>query len=127
MQTFTVGFAERDFERPRRARMVAERFGTEHHELTVEPDAVELLPKIVEIFDEPFADNSALPTYLVSQLAAEHVKVVLSGEGGDELFGGYFSYVGDVWAPRVGHAVTALRSLIERLPSGSGSPGSKTA
>ncbi len=121
MKTFTVGFAEAGWSEAEPARMVAERFGTDHHELIVEPDAVELLPKMVEIFDEPFADNSALPTYLVSQLAAEHVKVVLSGEGGDELFGGYFSYVGDVWAPRVGPAATALRSLIERLPSGSGS------
>jgi asparagine synthase (glutamine-hydrolysing) len=121
VKTFTVGFAEADWSEAEPASMMAKRFGTEHHELIVEPDAVELLPKMVEIFDEPFADNSALPTYLLSGLAAEHVKVVLSGEGGDELFGGYFSYVGDVWAPRVGPAVTALRSVIERLPSGSGS------
>jgi len=118
VQTFTVGFPEADWSEAEPARKMAERFGAEHHELIVEPDAVELLPKIVEIFDEPFADNSALPTYLVSQLAAEHVKVVLSGEGGDELFGGYYSYLGDLWAPRVGPAATALRALVERLPSG---------
>ncbi len=117
INTFTIGFKERDFDEASAARRVAERYGTSHHELTVEPDAVELLPKVVDAFGEPFADNSALPTYLVSQLAAEHVKVVLSGEGGDELFGGYFSYLGDLWAPRVGPAATALRSLIERLPS----------
>jgi asparagine synthase (glutamine-hydrolysing) len=121
VKTFTVGFKEAGWSEAEPARMMAKAFGTEHHELIVEPDAVEMLPKIVEIFDEPFADNSALPTYLVSQLASEHVKVVLSGEGGDELFGGYFSYVGDLWAPRVGPAVTALRSVIERLPSGSSS------
>ncbi len=121
VKTFTVGFADSDWSEAEPARMVAERFGTDHHELIVEPDAVEMLPRMVEIFDEPFADNSALPTYLVSKLAAEHVKVVLSGEGGDELFGGYFAYVGDVWAPRVGAPVSAMRSLIERLPSGSGS------
>ena len=117
VNTFTIGFPVRDFNEADAAKRVAERFGTEHHELTVDPDAVELLPKVVEAFDEPFADNSALPTYLVSQLASDHVKVVLSGEGGDELFGGYYSYLGDLWAPRVGRAATALRSVIERLPS----------
>jgi asparagine synthase (glutamine-hydrolysing) len=121
VNTFTIGFEERGFSEVEEARLVAQRFGTNHHELTVDPDAVELLPKVIETFDEPFADNSALPTYLVSQLAAEHVKVVLSGEGGDELFGGYYSYVGDLWAPRIGPAATALRSVIERLPSGSSS------
>ena len=66
------------------------------------PDAVELLPRLAEAFDEPFADSSALPTYLVSELAAGTVKVALSGEGGDELFGGYYTYVADTLAPRVG-------------------------
>jgi asparagine synthase (glutamine-hydrolysing) len=121
VKTFTVGFADADWSEAEPASRVARQFGTDHHELIVEPDAVELLPRIVEVFDEPFADNSALPTYLVSQLAAEHVKVVLSGEGGDELFGGYYSYLGDLWAPRLGPAATALRSLVERLPSGSSS------
>ena len=117
VNTFTIGFRERDFDEAGAARKVAEHFGTQHNELTVAPDAVDLLPKVVEAFDEPFADDSALPTYLVSELAAEHVKVVLSGEGGDELFGGYYSYIGDLWAPRVGKGATALRSVIERLPS----------
>jgi asparagine synthase (glutamine-hydrolysing) len=121
VKTFTIGFADADWSEAEPASQVAKRFGTDHHELIVEPNAVELLPRIVEIFDEPFADNSALPTYLVSQLASEHVKVVLSGEGGDELFGGYYSYLGDLWAPRLGPAATALRSLVERLPSGSSS------
>ncbi len=121
VNTFTIAFKERSYSEADLARLVAERFGTRHHELTVDPDAVELLPKVIDTFDEPFADNSALPTYLISELAAEHVKVVLSGEGGDELFGGYFAYVGDLWAPRVGGIATALRSLIDRLPSGAGS------
>ena len=116
MKTFTIGFDEAGFSEADNARLVSERFGTEHHELIVRPDAHELLPKVVEVFDEPFADNSALPTYLVSQLAAEHVKVVLSGEGGDELFGGYYWYVGDVMAPRIGRLASAVRPVVERLP-----------
>jgi asparagine synthase (glutamine-hydrolysing) len=121
VKTFTIGFKEQDFSEADLARLVARRFGAEHHELIVEPEAIDLLPKVVEVFDEPFADNSALPTYLVSELAAQHVKVVLSGEGGDELFGGYYAYVGDLWAPRVGRIATALRAVVDRLPSGSSS------
>nr|MDQ6914916.1 asparagine synthase C-terminal domain-containing protein [Actinomycetota bacterium] len=119
VRTFSIGFEERSFNELDRARLVAQRFGTDHHELVLRPDASELLPRLVEAFDEPFADSSALPTYLVSQLAAEHVKVVLSGEGGDELFGGYYTYVADLLAPRVGWAAAAARPLIERLPSSS--------
>ncbi len=70
-------------------------------------------------FDEPFGDSSALPTYLVSQLAAGEVKVALSGEGGDELFGGYYTYVADLLAPRVGRLATLARPLAEALPSSS--------
>ena len=116
INTFTIGFEEGGFSELEGAQRVAQRFGTAHHELVVRPDSYELLPRIVEVFDEPFADNSALPTYLVSQLASEHVKVVLSGEGGDELFGGYYWYVGDVMAPRLGRMATALRPAIDLLP-----------
>ncbi|HYP54947.1 MAG TPA: asparagine synthase C-terminal domain-containing protein, partial [Solirubrobacterales bacterium] len=73
--------------------------------------------KLVEAFDEPFGDSSALPTYLVSELAAEHVKVALSGEGGDELFGGYYTYVADLLAPRVGRLAALAAPLVEALPS----------
>src|SRR5919205_584064 len=102
VRTFSIGFEERSFDELARARMIARRYGTDHHELVLRPDAAELLPAIVDAFDEPFADSSALPTYAVSQLAAGHVKVALSGEGGDELFGGYFTYVADLLAPRIG-------------------------
>jgi asparagine synthase (glutamine-hydrolysing) len=119
IRTFSIGFEEQGFDETGRAQLVAERYGTEHHELVVRPNAVELLPKLAESFDEPFADSSALPTWLVSELAASEVKVALSGEGGDELFGGYYTYVADLLAPRVGRAAALARPLIERLPSSS--------
>jgi asparagine synthase (glutamine-hydrolysing) len=120
ISTFSIGFEESSFDELSRARQVARRYGTDHHELVLRPDAVELLPRLVEAFDEPFADSSALPTYLVSELAARTVKVALSGEGGDELFGGYYTYVADSLAPRLGPVVRPLKPLVERLPSSSG-------
>jgi len=117
VKTFSVGFEEASFDELERARLVAGRYGTEHHEIVLRPDAVELFPKLVEAFDEPFGDSSALPTYLVSELAAGEVKVALSGEGGDELFGGYHTYVADLLAPRIGRLAALAAPLIERLPS----------
>jgi asparagine synthase (glutamine-hydrolysing) len=117
VRTFTVGFEERHFDERGAARLVAERYGTDHHEIVVPPDAVSLLPRMAEVFDEPFADDSALPTYLVSELASAHVKVALSGEGGDELFGGYNFYLGHALAPALGRAAKLARPLVERLPS----------
>jgi asparagine synthase (glutamine-hydrolysing) len=117
VKTFSVGFEEASFDELDRARLVAKRYGTEHHEIVLRPDAVELFPKLVEAFDEPFGDSSALPTYLVSELAAGEVKVALSGEGGDELFGGYYTYVADLLAPRIGRLAALAAPLIERLPS----------
>ena len=93
VKTFTIGFAEAQYNELDDARRVASHLGTEHHELVVEPDAVALLEKLVWHFDEPFADASAVPTFLVSQLASQHVKMVLTGDGGDELFGGYDRYL----------------------------------
>jgi asparagine synthase (glutamine-hydrolysing) len=96
---------------------VAERYGTQHRELVLQPDAALLLPALAEAFDEPFADSSALPTYLVSELAARDVKVALSGEGGDELFGGYYTYAADLLALRMAPLARLARPLVERLPS----------
>jgi asparagine synthase (glutamine-hydrolysing) len=118
VKTFSIGFDERSFSELEQARLVARRYGTDHHELVVRPDAAELLPRIVAACDEPLGDSSALPTYLVSQLAAADVKVVLSGEGGDELFGGYETYAADLLAARFGAAARMLSPLVERLPSG---------
>ncbi len=117
VKTFSVGFEEASFDELDRARLVAQRYGTEHREIVLRPDAVELLPKLVEAFDEPFGDSSALPTYLVSELAAGEVKVALSGEGGDELFGGYYTYVADLLAARVGRLAALAAPLAELLPS----------
>jgi asparagine synthase (glutamine-hydrolysing) len=102
LRTFSIGFEERSFDELADARVVAKRYGTQHRELVLRPDAALLLPALADAFDEPFADSSALPTYLVAQLAAEDVKVALSGEGGDELFGGYYTYAADLLAERAG-------------------------
>jgi len=120
VHTFTIGFAERSFDERDDARRVAERYDTNHHELLLHPDPQLLLPTLAEAFDEPFADSSALPTYLVSKLAAEHVKVALSGEGGDELFGGYYTYAADLLADRVGPLARLAAPLVERLPASGG-------
>jgi len=117
VRTFSIGFEERSFDELGDARRVAERYGTRHRELVLRPDAALLLPALADAFDEPFADSSALPTYLVSQLAASDVKVALSGEGGDELFGGYYTYAADLLAARFGGVARLARPLVERLPS----------
>lgn len=93
VKTFTIGFREAAYSELDDARRVATHLGTDHHQLVVEPDAVALLQQLVWHFDEPFADSSAVPTFLVSQLAQRHVKMVLTGDGGDELFGGYDRYL----------------------------------
>src|SRR6185503_14671374 len=92
IRTFTIGFEEKSFSETDTAREVATRYGTEHHELIVRPDAITLLPKLVRHFDEPFADSSAIPVWYVSELARRYVTVVLSGEGGDEMLAGYETY-----------------------------------
>jgi asparagine synthase (glutamine-hydrolysing) len=109
--TFSVGFG-RAFssydERPY-ARLVADRFGTDHHEEILEPKLAELLPTLVRHFDEPFADSSAIPTFVVAQATARHVKVALSGIGGDETFGGYPRYLGVRLAERYARLPRWLR------------------
>lgn len=94
--TFSIGFghAAPSYDELPYARMVAQRFETDHHEEILEPKVADLLPTIVHHFDEPFADSSAIPTFVVAQATAQHVKVALSGIGGDESFGGYPRYLG---------------------------------
>ncbi|MFL6005338.1 MAG: asparagine synthase (glutamine-hydrolyzing) [Gaiellaceae bacterium] len=117
LRTFSIGFEERSYDELADARLVAERYGTVHRELVLRPDAALLLPELAAAFDEPFADSSALPTYLVSRLAAEDVKVALSGEGGDELFGGYYTYPASLLAERFGRPAALIRPLVERMPT----------
>jgi asparagine synthase (glutamine-hydrolysing) len=92
VKTFSIGFEEDDYSELPYARQVARHFGTEHQEFFVQPDLISVLPELVWAYDEPFADASMLPTYYVSKLAREHVTVALTGDGGDELFGGYVYY-----------------------------------
>jgi asparagine synthase (glutamine-hydrolysing) len=92
VKTFSIGFTDQDFNELDHARLVAKEFGTEHHELVLEPDALGIIEELAWHLDEPFGDHSAIPTYMVSKLASEHVTVVLSGDGGDELFAGYDKY-----------------------------------
>jgi asparagine synthase (glutamine-hydrolysing) len=93
IQTFTVGFGEREFNEAQHAQSLAQFLGTRHHEIYVRPkDALELIPSLPTIWDEPFADPSQLPSYLVARFARQHVTVALAGDGGDELFCGYRHY-----------------------------------
>lgn len=121
VKTFSIGFGERDFDELTYARQVAERFGTDHHELVVEPRALEILPTLVRHYGEPYADSSAVPTYYVSQLTRQHVTVALNGDGGDELLAGYERH----WASRMAAHLDripgrlrrqVLRPLVQALP-----------
>ncbi|HAX98037.1 MAG TPA: asparagine synthase (glutamine-hydrolyzing), partial [Candidatus Atribacteria bacterium] len=97
VKTFSIGFEEKEFDELSYARLVSNHFGTEHHEFIVKPNAVEILPKLVWHYNEPFADSSAIPTYYVAKMTKDYVKVVLTGDAGDENFAGYPRYLRSKW------------------------------
>lgn len=105
VKTFSIGFAEEKYNELPYAKIVADYFRTEHTELLVKPDAFGILPELVKHFDEPFADSSMIPTYYVSKMTRGYVTVALSGDGGDELFGGYYSYLGTLVDYYIGKAL----------------------
>jgi asparagine synthase (glutamine-hydrolysing) len=92
VRTFSIGFDDPRYDELEHARVVARHFATDHHEFVVKPDALAIIDDLIAHFDEPFGDSSAIPTWYVSEIARQHVTVVLSGDGGDELFGGYERY-----------------------------------
>jgi len=123
VKTFSIGFREDSFDELSYARLAARHFSTEHHEFVVTPEVCHLVDDLVRHFDEPFADSSALPTYVVSKMAREHVTVALSGDGGDELFAGYTRYGVDRRREKFARLPRLVRSgvmapLSRRLPHG---------
>jgi asparagine synthase (glutamine-hydrolysing) len=116
VSTFAIGFGDDpSFNELKYARLVADRFGADHHEFMIKPDAIEILPKLVWHYDQPFADSSAIPTYYVAQLAREHVKVALTGDGGDELFAGYERFAAARIAEFYRRTPQFLRGAVSRL------------
>src|SRR5712691_4266576 len=111
LETFSIGFDEARYDEREYAGYVAKRFGTRHHEFLLEPGSIDIIEQIAWHTDEPFADSSALPTWYLSQLTRQHVKVTLSGDGGDEMFAGYDSYRGHVLSERLRKLPGFVRSL----------------
>ncbi len=115
VKTFSIGFSSDRVNELPRARLIAQRFATNHEEFVVRPDAIELLPKIVEHYGEPFGDASALPTFYLSEMASRHVTVALNGDGGDESFAGYSLYAANLLLTRLAGLPRPLRLALSRF------------
>jgi asparagine synthase (glutamine-hydrolysing) len=122
VRTFSIGFDHQEFDELPHARRIAEQFGTVHEEFQVRAQAVEVVPKIVRHYGEPFADSSAIPSFYLAELTRRHVTVALNGDGGDESFGGYTRYVANALAGRLDRVPVPLRRAVSaagrRLPAG---------
>lgn len=115
IKTFSIGFKEEKYNELKYARILSDKYKTDHHEFIVEPQSIELLPNLVRAYDEPFADSSAIPTYYVSNYTRQHVTVALSGDGGDELFAGYSSYDKMVSLNRKKYYPKSVFNLMNRI------------
>jgi len=115
VKTFSIGFEEQAYNELPHARLVADRFGTDHHELVVRPDALAMLPKLVWHYNEPYADSSAIPSMYLAEMTRRHVTVALNGDAGDENFAGYDRYLASQVAGRVDRVPAALRRVMARL------------
>jgi len=128
VKTFSIGFEDSTYNELKYARIIAEKFNTEHHEFIIKPDIVDLADNLLKFLDEPFGDFSIFPTYLVSKMARDYVTVVLSGDGGDELFGGYDTYIANKLAKYYTRIPNFLRNgcltrLLEMIPPSSKKKG----
>ena len=111
VKTFTIGFEDRDgFDERPFVRAVSQRFGTEHHEFVVQPNAIDLVERLVWHHDQPFEDSSAIPTYVLHEVARGHVDVARSGDGGDEVFGGYERFAAGLAVARLQRVPPVLRN-----------------
>jgi asparagine synthase (glutamine-hydrolysing) len=130
VKTFSIGFPEAAFDEVRYARLVAKHFATDHHEFNVEPEALEIMPRLARQYGEPFADPSAIPSFYLAELTSQHVTVALNGDGGDESFGGYERYLSSDmapflnWLPR--HLQRAAPSLTHLIGEGKRHSGMRT-
>jgi asparagine synthase (glutamine-hydrolysing) len=115
VKTFSIGFEEQDYNELPYAREVAERYDTDHHEFIVRPDATDILPKLVWHYNEPYADESAIPTMYLSELTRQHVTVALNGDAGDENFAGYSRYIPSAAAERYARVPAGVRAALERV------------
>ena len=121
VKTFSIGFPERDFNQLDHARVVAQRFGTDHREFVVRPDALSIMPKLARHYGEPYADPSAIPSFYLSELTKQHVTVALNGDGGDESFAGYSRYRANRmlgWLRSEAAPLRRLGDLARSLPEG---------
>ena len=127
LDTFSIGFADELYDERPRARQVAQAFATNHHEFLVEPDAAGLLPKLVRHYGEPFADSSAIPSFLLAEATRRHVTVALNGDGGDESFAGYLRHVSSVLGSGIDRIPQAMRAPVARIAQSMAGGGEQKA